>query len=377
VSVAAIGRAAPAAADESLVYIGTYTGGVSPEERSAGIYVARFRADTGEVTVPAVAAETDNPSFLAVHPSRRFLYAANESGERSGVSAFAIDPASGKLTLLNRVSPGGNSPCHISIDRAGKNLLVANFSGSVAVLRIRDDGSLGERTALVTHSGSGPNRQWQSGPHVHWAGFSPDNRFALAVNIGNDQVFVYGFDAERGTLSATPASVVKLKPGTGPRHIAFHPNGKFAYLINQLSGSLMSYRWDAARGALEEIRSVTTIPADYSGEINGGEVVLDAAGRYLYTSTRGSDSIAVFSIDPEKGTAVPLQQVPARGISPRHIALDPDGGYLLAANQHTDGVVVFRVDRPTGRLIRIVPARRAVRVNSPACVVFLGKENLP
>lgn len=361
-------RAAQGPRGESLVYIGTYTSQSGPSQ-SKGIYVSRFRTDTGEGSDPVLAAETDNPSFLAIHPSRRFLYSTNETGARSSVSSFAIEPATGKLTLLNRVASGGQGPCQISVDRTGNYLLVANFvSGNAAVLRLKGDGSLGEQTALVQQSGSSVNPQWQSGPHAHWAGFSPDDRFAIVANIGNDQMFVYRFDAANGSLAPNDPSSVKMKPGYGPRHFTFHPNGKFGYLLNQLSGALIVFGWDADRGVLNQIQDINVLPTGFTEEFNSAEVAVDPRGRFIYASTRGPDTIAVFSVDPVKGTVALIQQVPSRGMSPRHFALDPTGSYLLVANQYTDGVVILAVDSQTGRLKR---TRRMLKVNAPVCVKFV------
>ncbi len=252
--------AAPPPEREYLVYFGTYTTNndiAQPvDARSKGIYFARFKPETGDMTEPELAAEADNPSFLAIHPSHRFLYAVNES-DKNSVSSFAIDAATGKLTPLNSVSSGGEGPCQVSLDKTGQYLLVANFgSGAASVRRVNEDGSLGERTALVQHTGSSVNPQWQTGPHAHWTGVSADNRFAIVVDLGVDKVFVYRFDPEKGSLEPNDPPFVKVKPGYGPRHFAFHPKGKFGYLLNELSGALITFAWDAARGTLREIQDV-------------------------------------------------------------------------------------------------------------------------
>lgn len=367
------GWGAPLAADdEYLVYIGTYTRG-----QSKGIYVSRFRPATGALSEPEVAAETDNPSFVAADPSGRFLYATNESGENGSVSAFAIDRATGKLGLLNRVSSGGNGPCHLVVDQTGRNLLVANFaSGSIALFRLREDGSLGERTAFVQHSGSSVNPNWQKGPHAHSVGFSPGNRFALVTDLGLDKVLVYRFDAAAGSLDPKPASLAQVPPGSGPRHFAFHPDGKFVYVLNQLTGTLVGFAWDESCGALDPIQNIGSMPKEFTGINNSSEVTVAQNGKFLYSSNRGPDTIAVFSVDRAKGTLALLQQEPTRGISPRHFAIDPSGAYLFVANQYTDQLIVFAIEAQTGRIALLVrgglqQTSKILRIAAPVCVTFV------
>jgi 6-phosphogluconolactonase len=361
---------APPESKESLVYFGTYTTMKAPRD-SKGIYVSRFRSDTGDVTEPILAVETDNPSFLAVHPNRRFLYSTNETGTNSGVSAFSIDRTSGKLTLLNRVSSGGRGPCHIAVDRTGKFVMVANFtSGNAVVLQLKEDGSLGDQAAIVQQTGTSVNPQWQTASHAHWVGFSPDNRFALVANIGNDQLFVYRFNEANGSLTPAEPASIKVKPGDGPRNLTFHPNGKFAYLLSQLSGALNVYQWDTDRGVLNKVQetSVWPRPKGDAEDFNAAEVVVEPNGKFLYASNRGSDTVAAFSVDPAKGTLTLIQQESSRGISPRHISLDPTSSFLLVSNENTDGVTILPIDKATGRLRRL---RKYVRLNEPVCAQFV------
>lgn len=338
-------------AQEYLVYFGTYT----RPGASKGIYAYRFQPATGKLTPIGLAAETPNPSFLVYHPNGRFLYAANEreQGDRPGknnsVSAFAIDKATGKLTFLNKVSSRGEMPCHVTIDKTGKFLLVANYgTGSVAVFPIQQDGRLGEATGFVQHTGSSVDPNRQKGPHAHFISPSPDNRFALTADLGLDQVIEYRFDASKGTLTSGPAA--KLRPGSGPRHLAFHPSAKYVYVNSEMASTLSAFSYDASTGTLKELQTVSTLPGGFSGTSSTAEVQVDPAGRFVYVSNRGDDSIAIFAIDPSKGTLTPAGHASTNGKTPRYFTLDPSGNYLLAANQNSDTVTVFRVDANTGGL---------------------------
>lgn len=356
----------------SLVYIGTYTG-----PQSKGIYAYRFDGTTGEASLLGVAAEIPSPSFLAVHPNRRYLYAANEigdfEGQKSGsVSAFAIDASTGKLALLNRVPSRGSGPCFVAVDRAGKNVLVANYgSGSIAVLPIGDDGRLADATAFVQHSGSSVNRSRQAGPHAHSINVSPDNRFAIAADLGLDKLLIYRFDAAKGTLAPNDPPFAKLNPGAGPRHFAFHPNGKFAYAINEMQSTITVFDYDASRGALNETQTLTTLPADFEGQSSCAEVQVHPNGRFVYGSNRGHDSIAVFAVDAATGKLRLVEHVSTKGKTPRNFSIDPAGRYLFAANQDSNDVVIFRLDPASGRL---TPTGQTLDVSRPVCVKFVPVE---
>lgn len=357
--------AAPAAAREHLVYVGTYNG---PE--SKGIYAWRFDDSTGALTALGLAAESSQPSFLARHPNGRFLYSVNESGGREGkVSAFAIDRATGRLTLVNAVSSRGAGPCHLTIDRAGRNVLVANYgSGSVAVLPVSADGRLGEATAFVQHEGSSVNAQRQKGPHAHGVYLSKDERFALCADLGLDKVLVYRFDSSKGTLVPNDPPSAAVAPGSGPRHFAFDPGGKFGWAINEMGNTITGFEWDGARGVLREIETLKTLPADFAGESYTAEIFVHPSGRFLYGSNRGHDSLAVFTVSPGTGRLSLLQHVPTEGSWPRGFGIDPAGKWLLAANQKGNNVVLFRIDPKTGRL---APTGSSLRVGSPVCIVFV------
>ena len=358
--------------DRFLVYVGSYTGA-----RSKGIYAWRFDASTGVATPLGLAAQAVNPSFLAVHPSNRYLYATSEVGSRGGqpgggVEAFAIDAASGKLTPLNQVSSRGAGPAFVAVDRTGSDVLVANYSGgSIAVCPIKEDGRLGEATAFVQHEGSSINRLRQREPHAHSINVSPDNRFAIAADLGLDKLLIYRFDAAKGTLAPNDPPFAAVKPGSGPRHFTFHPSGRFAYAINELASTVTAFSYDAARGALSELQTVSTLPGGFLGDSTTAEVQVDAAGRFLYGSNRGHDSIAVFGIDAATGTLTPVEYVSTRGRTPRNFRIDPTGAYLFAANQDSGNVAIFRIDARTGRL---TATGKALEVGSPVCVKFVPVE---
>ena len=357
---------------EYIVYIGTYTG-----QKSKGIYAYRFDGATGRLVSLGLVAETTNPSFLTVHPSRRFLYAVNEianyEGQKSGaVSAFALDPRTGKLTFLNQVSSRGADPCYLVVDKTGKHVLVANYSGgSVAAFPLRADGRLGEASALVQHAGGSVNPERQQGPHAHSINLSPDNRFVIAADLGLDQLLVYRFDSTKGSLAADSPAFAKVNPGAGPRHFAFHPSARFAYVINEMQSTVSAFAYDAAGGVLHALQTISTLPKDFAGKNDTAEVQVHPTGKFLYGSNRGHDSIAVFAIDAEKGTLTPVEYVATRGKTPRNFGIDPTGSFLFAANQDSDNIVVFRINPDSGRL---TPTGQVVEVPSPVCVKFVVRE---
>ncbi len=352
----------------SYVYVGTYT-----NKGSKGIYLYRFDSGSGKLDSIGLAAETPNPTFLAVDPSRKYLYAANEvssyKGEKTGfVSAFRIDTASGKLVPLNTVSSHGNGPCFVAVDRSGKDVLVANYGGgTVAVLPIHEDGSLGEATASIQHTGSSVNKRRQGEPHAHSINVSPDNRFAIAADLGLDKLLVYRFDAAKGTLQPNDPPSVSLKPGAGPRHFAFHPNGRFAYSINEIQSTISAFDWDTKQGVLTEKQTVSTLPEGFAGENSTAEVVVHPNGKFLYGSNRGNDSVAVFAIGSD-GKLNLVEITPVQVKTPRNFAIDPSGTFLFAEGQDSGGIKLFHLDPKTGRL---TISNTSVDIGAPVCVRFV------
>ncbi len=364
--------AATESKNKYLLFVGTYT-----EKESKGIYAYRFDAASSELIPLGVAAETTNPSFLAIDPSRRFLYAVNEvqnyKGTRSGaVSAFAIDQEMGKLSLRNQVPSRGADPCYIAFDSTGKYALVANYTGgSVAVFPVQPDGHIGESSAFVQHRGSSVNKERQEGPHAHWIDTTPDNRFAIAVDLGLDELLVYRFDASKGSLTPNDPPYASLDPGAGPRHLAFHPDGKFAYVVNELQSSITTFTYDASRGALQKLATVTALPKGFSGSNDAAEIKVHPNGKFLFASNRGHDSIAVFSIDSHTGALTLVDHFPTQGKTPRDFEIDPTGKLLFVANQDTNNIVVFRIDPNDGRLTF---AGQTLHVPSPVCLKFMAAE---
>ena len=368
---AASGTPQANAKDSYLVYVGTYTG-----PTSKGIYAYRFNAVTGKSTSLGLVAETSNPSFLTIDRTRRFLYAVNEisdyQGQKSGgVSAFAIDRKTGKLTFLNEVPSRGADPCYVTLDKTGKYVLVANYGGgNVAAFPILTDGRLGEAAAFVQHTGRGHDPERQEGPHAHEIELANDNRFAIAADLGLDELLVYQFDAARGTLSPNNPPFAKVQAGSGPRHFAFHPSGKYVYVINEMGSTVTAFSYDAAHGTLHEQQTISTLPKDFKGKNDTAEIEVHPNGKFLYGSNRGHDSIAVFAIGP-KGMLKVVEYVSTEGKTPRSFAIDPTGSYLFAANQGSNKIVVFRIDSKTGHL---TPTGEALEAPSPVCIKFVAIE---
>jgi len=352
-----------------FVYIGTYT-----HHASKGIYLYRFWPSTGETLPLGLAAATASPAWLIVHPTRRFLYAANEYGggaePGNTISAYAMDTKTGKLIFLNRVSSKGVGPCHLAIDKTGKILLAANFgSGSVAAFPIRIDGSLGEASGFDQHHGSSIDPVRQAGPHAHSAIVSPDKRFVLVADIGLDRLYSYRLNPSAGSLEPNDPPFAALHPGWGPRHLAFHPNGRYLYLISEMGSMITTFAYDAARGAVKELQTVSTLPEGFAGKSTAAEIQLDREGKFVYASNRGDDSIGVFAIDANTGTLSPTQHISTEGKTPRAFALDPTGQFLFAANQNSANIAILRVNPTTGGL---APTGKVLTDSpEPSCVIFV------
>ncbi len=355
-----------ASSAETVVYIGTYTSG-----ESEGIYAYRLDHSTGELERFDTAAGAENPSFLAVHPGGRRLYAVNEirefGGEPGGaVSSFSIDPASGELSALGRHASPGQGPCQLTVDATGRFVLVANYAGgSVTVLPLDPEGRVREAAEFVQHEGSSVNSERQSGPHAHSVTMAPSNDYALVADLGLDRIMVYRFDQSRGTLTPHDPPSVSTAPGAGPRHLAFHPSGRYAYLINELDSTVVAFTWDGAVGRLREFQTVSALPDGFEGTNAGADIHVCPAGDFLYASNRGHDSIAIFSIERETGRLSRLGHESTRGSTTRNFGIDPAGEFLLAANRSSDSVVAFRVASDSGSL---APTGQVARVRSPACV---------
>jgi 6-phosphogluconolactonase len=358
----------------TLVYVGT------SGPKSKGIYFYRLQTEDLEVSqnitlVPlGLAAETPNPNFIELDLKRRLLFAATRvdrfAGKPGGaVSAFSIDPATGKLSLVSQSSCMGVGPCHLALDDAGRNVLVASYdSGSVAVLPVAPGGKLGEATDFVQHAGKSVNPERQNGPHAHCVTLDPANRFAFVCDLGLDKVMAYRFDAQRGKLTPGDPPFTASKPGAGPRHMAFLPSSRFAYVVNELDSTVTSFAYDAQAGALTPLESVTTLPGYYDGANAPAEVAAHPSGKWIYVSNRGHNSVVLFSVDPDKGTLTYIEEQGTGGKTPRHFGIQPSAKHMVIANQDSDTLLACRIDSGNGRL---KPSGVFAEAPMPMCAKFL------
>jgi len=359
----------------TLVYVGTYTG-----PKSKGIYLFRLQTENLEVPqnvtlVPmGLAADTPSPSFLELDFKRRLLFAVNEVNTFEGtptgaVSAFKIDPATGTLTLINQRPSMGTGPCHLVLDKARRNLLVANYSsGSVSVLPVAADGRLGAASDVVQHTGSSVNPDRQKGPHAHCVTLDAANRFVFVCDLGLDKVLAYRFDPQRGKLTPHDPPFASLKPGAGPRHMVFRPDNRFAYVTNEMNSTITAFRYDAKAGVLSEIQTVSTLPAHFDGANTTAEIDVHPSGRWLYVSNRGHNSVALFNVDRDKGTLTWVEEQMTGGSNPRHFGIEPSGRHVAIGNQNSDTILVARIDAGNGRL---KPSGVFASAPTPVCMKFL------
>ena len=353
----------------NLVYVGTYT-----SRGAEGIYAYRYDPTAGTLSPLGVTSGIVNPTFLAIHPDGRHLYAVNEVGEIDGqpggaLSAYAIDAGTGALAFLNRQTTIGQGPCHVTLDQTGQYAMAANYgSGSVAMLPILEDGSLGEACDFHQHEGSGPDPRRQRGPHAHSVTISPDNRFAFAADLGLDKIMIYRIDLEQGKLVPNDVPFASTYPEAGPRHFAFHPNQAIAYVINEMGNSVTVFGYDATQGTLDERQTLSTLPEGFEGTSHCADIHISLSGSFLYGSNRGHDSIALFAVDHDDGTLTPIGHQSTMGKTPRNFGLAPNGDYMLAANQDSNSIVAFRVDQESGQLS---PTGHVTQVPAPVCIQWL------
>jgi 6-phosphogluconolactonase len=359
-----------------FVYVGTYTR-TEPHVigRAEGILVLSFDQASGALRPVGMARGVPNPSFLAVSPHRRTLYAVSEvpalDGEPGGaLTAFAIDAESGELTELNRTSTGSAGPCYVSVDRSGSFALAANYGGgAVTLLPIEDDGRLAAGRETVQHTGRSVHPERQQAAHPHSIVPDPTGRVALVPDLGLDRIVLYRLDAEAGKLVPARVPWVATRPGAGPRHLAFHPGGRHLFVCNELDSTVTAYAYDAEEGLPRPIQTVSSLPEGFSGTNYPADIHVHPSGRFLYASNRGHDSIAIFAIDEASGELAAAGHQSTQGRSPRNFAIDPEGRLLLAANQNSNTIVAFAIDRERGTL---EPTGAVTEVPTPVCVQFLA-----
>ena len=349
--------------------IGNYTSG-----KSKGILVYRFDTNSGQLdSISEII--TSNPSFLAFSPDKKFIYAVNEdakdktSGMGGGaISAFSFDKTKGILTPLNKSASGGQHPCHVTVDKTGHWVIAGNYtSGSIGVLPINNDGSIGTTTQIVQHQGKGPNVKRQEGPHVHSSIFTKDGKKLLVPDLGSDKVFVYDWDASNGHLSPANPTALISNPGSGPRHMDLHPSLPMAYLIEELSGTVVSFKIEKAQ--INAVQRISAIDAKDSLTNFSADIHVSPDGKFLYCTNRGqSNTITTFSIDGTTGLLKFIDRVPTNGKIPRNFSIDPTGKFLLIANQETGNVVVFKRNKITGILST---ANIEINVGNPVCLKWI------
>ena len=358
--------------DELTLFVGTYTQKEGHVDGKAdGIYVYRMDPLTGGLSYVSTSPSIINPSYLTVHPNRKYLYAISETGgegsELSGsVVAFNIDPTTSELTSINQVSSGGDWPCYISVDYDGKFAFVANYGGTIAMLPIKEDGSLEIASNVIEHIGSGPTSR-QEGPHAHMIIPGFDNEQVYAVDLGADKIFRYHLNTETQVLEPL-ANAVDMDAGSGPRHLALHPKQKVAYAINELSGTVTAFQINDD-GMLEMFQSISTLADGIEADAASADIQVHPSGDFLYASNRGEvNNIAIYAISAQDGSLELVGHQSSLGKGPRSFVIDPSGTYLLVANQDTSDVYTFTIDKSTG-LLEDNPVKTSIP--TPVCLKFL------
>jgi 6-phosphogluconolactonase len=357
--------------DSALLFVGTFTS--ASDMKSVGIYVYQMNTATGALSFTGITANTDEPTYLVLHPNKKWLYAVNELNSHNdnytgALSAFQIDLQKKQLGFINKVSSHGNSPCYIAVDKTGKYVMTANYgNGSIALYRINNDGTLGEATSVIQHQGKGPVVDRQEGPHAHMITQGADKKFVYAVDLGCDKVMVYQLDTVQGKLIATNHNV-STRPGAGPRHLVFHPNQQWAYLVHELDGFIEAFTIDKSTGALTVFQTISNLPEGIKLEPASADIHITPNGLYLYATNRANvNNIGMYSIDQKSGMLRLLGHVPTHGKTPRNFVIDPSGKFVLVANQNSNNIITFRIDQSSGKLIE---TGIETSVPHPGCLKF-------
>ena len=369
-SVATLISCSQKKSEECYLLVGTYTSG-----KSEGVYVYNFNSTTGDFKQVSVAKNISNPSYLAVSPDEKYVYAVNEDADKAkgggAVTAFSFNKQDGTLKELNSQPSGGDHPCYVATDKNGKWVTVGNYtSGTVSVFPINKDGSLNAIAANIKHEGSGVNSERQEGPHVHSTVFSKDNSYLFVPDLGLDKIMIYAFNNKSGQMIPAGIPYVEVEPGAGPRHFEFSPNNKYAYLMEEMTGSISAYRYKG-KGHLDLIQNISALPPDFIGTVGSADIHVSPDGKFLYASNRGeSNTIAIFAINQQSGELVPVGHQSTLGKTPRNFNFDPSGNFLLAANQNSDNIVIFKRDKETGLL---TDTGKKIEVGNPVCIKWINK----
>lgn len=357
----------PPAAKEHYLIVGTYN-----SAKSEGIYVYKFN-DLDGSTKEISHIKTANPSYVTVSPDEKFVYSVHELGKEGKggeVAAFSFDKKNGTLTFINQQLTGGDHPCYVEIDKTGKWIIAANYSsGSFSVLPVNKDGSLGVATTTIQHVGSGKIPGRQKGPHAHCAKLSADNKWLFVADLGMDKVMIYAFDEATGKITPAKDSFAASEPGSGPRHFTFHPTNKYAYLVEEISGTVVAFKY--SNGTLKNLQRLSTLPAGDTGLIGSADIHVSPDGKFLYASNRGkegSNTLAIFKIDPVTGMLKAIGHQSTLGKIPRNFNFDPTGKFLLAANQESNEVVIFKRNKQTGLL---TDSGKRIDVGKPVCLKWI------
>lgn len=353
-----------------LLFAGTQT---VEGSTSHGIYGYRWEPESGELQAAGLAAESDNPTFLAIDPDAQYLYAANEiasfEAQASGaVSAFAIDHDAAKLKAINKVLSLGTGTCHVTVDHLGRAAFCANYSGGSATSFVLSyNGQISDPVSHFQYSGHGPNKERQEAPHAHRVTVSPDNRFLLVNDLGLDCIHLYHLDDKNAKLTPNQPRQWTATPGSGPRALRFHPNGRFAYCVHELVSQVEVLEWDREKGTLQSVQKVSLIPDGYHGLTRGCDIVITRDGHYAYAANRDYDCLVSFAVDAKDGRLTLLARGSCGGKIPRHLALDPTERWVLVANEQSDLIAVFARDEKTGKLAE---SGKSFPISKPQCLVF-------
>ena len=355
------------AQQQHYLITGTYTTG-----KSEGIYVYQFNSDDGSAKAVS-SVKISNPSFVAVSPNEKFIYSVEENaadkGNGGSITAFSFDKTTGKLTYINRQPSAGDHPCYVSTDKTGRWVAAGNYtSGSLSILPVQADGSLGTARTIIKHEGSGPNKSRQNIPHVHCTFFSPDNRFLFVPDLGIDKVMIYAFDETTGKITTAKQPFAESVPGSGPRHFSFHPLNKYAYLMQELSGTVTVFKYK--NGKLKNRQIISSMPAGDTSFAGSADIHVSPDGKFLYASNRAeSNTIAIFSINQKNGKLSLISHQSTLGKTPRNFNFDPTGNFLLVANQNSDAIVIFKIDKQTGLL---TDTNNRIDVGKPVCLKWIS-----